>query len=118
AFGEAEAKKLPVLRSRHRTLRLIDLELELLCDELCNALHHAVTRPFAANVNITVIRVANKAMSPALQLPVEFVEHEVAEQWGRGPPCGALSTPGLPTPSTTTPPFKTPTLSLCAGATA
>src|ERR1051326_3167720 len=29
----------------------------------------------------TVVRVANKTMSPVLQRPVEFVEHEVAEQW-------------------------------------
>ena len=68
------------LRSRHRTLRLIHLETELLRDESRDALHHP-PRPFAANVDITIIRVSNKAMAPVLQLPVEFVEHEVAEQW-------------------------------------
>src|SRR5271169_1442860 len=72
---------LPLLRSCHRTLRLIHLELELLRDESRNALHHPLTRPLAADVDIAVVRVTNKAMSPALQLPVEFVEHEVAEQW-------------------------------------
>ena len=77
---KAEPEKLPLLRSRHRTLRLIHLELELLRDESRNALHHPLTRPFAANVDVTVVRVSNEAMSPALQLPVEFVEHEVAEQ--------------------------------------
>jgi multidrug efflux pump subunit AcrB len=35
------------------------------------------TRAFAANVDVTVVRITNKAMSPALQLAVEFVEHEV-----------------------------------------
>ena len=34
-------------------------------------------RAFAANVNVTVIRVANKAMAAALQLLVEFVEYDV-----------------------------------------
>src|SRR5262245_25730738 len=35
-------------------------------------------------VNMTVyrliIRIANKAVSPALQLPIEFIEHEVTQQ--------------------------------------
>ena len=75
---EAESEKLPLLRSRHRTLRLIHLELELLRDESRDALHHPLTRPLAANVDITVIRISNEAMSTALQLSVEFVEHEIA----------------------------------------
>src|SRR4029077_7123942 len=78
---KAESKKFPFLRSCHRTLRLIHLELELLRDELRNALHHPLPRPLAANVDITVVRVSNETMAPALQLPVEFVEHEVTEQW-------------------------------------
>ena len=53
-------------------------EPELLRDELRNALHHPLPRPFAANVNITVIRISNESVPPVLQLPVEFVEHEVA----------------------------------------
>jgi len=39
-----------------------------------------LTRSFAANVDVTVVRISNKAMSPALQLAVEFIEHEIAEQ--------------------------------------
>src|ERR1019366_10711838 len=79
--SKAEPEKLSLLRSRHRTLRLIHLELELLHDELRNAIHHPLPRPLAADVDITVVRVSNEAMAPALQLPVEFVEHEVTEQW-------------------------------------
>jgi hypothetical protein len=78
---KAEPEKLPFLRSCHRTLRLIHLELELLRDELRNALHHPLPRSLAADVDITVVRISNEAMAPALQLPVEFVEHEVTEQW-------------------------------------
>ena len=37
-----------------------------------------MTRAFAANVDITIVRITNKTMSPVLQLAVEFVEHEVA----------------------------------------
>src|SRR5262249_56882575 len=78
---KAEPEKLPLLRSRHRTLRFVHLELELVCDESRDAFHHPLTRLFAPNVNVTVVRVTNKTVSPALQLPVEFVEHEIAEQW-------------------------------------
>src|SRR6202521_5006720 len=78
---KAEPEKLPFLRSCHRTLRLIYLELELLGDEARDAFHHPLTRAFAANVNVTVVRIANKAVSAALQFAVEFVEHEVTEQW-------------------------------------
>src|SRR5437773_1955716 len=74
------------LRSRHRTLRLIHLELEFLRDELRDALHHPLPRLLATNVDITVVRIAYVAMTPALQLPVEFVEHEVAEQWRKWSP--------------------------------
>jgi hypothetical protein len=76
--AEAEPEKLLSLRSRHSALRLIHLELEPLRDELRNALHHPLTRPLAANVGITIVRASNVTMSPALLLPVEFVEHEIA----------------------------------------
>src|ERR1022692_3429803 len=79
--SKAEPEKLPFLRSCHRTLPLIYLEFELLRDESRNAFHHPLPRPLAAHVDITVVRVANETMAPALQLPVEFVEHEVTEQW-------------------------------------
>src|ERR1700679_1392765 len=76
--SKAEPGKLPFLRSRHRAPRLIHLELELLSDRSRNALHHPLTRLLAANVDVAIVRIPNKAMSPALQLPVEFVEHEIA----------------------------------------
>ena len=45
-----------------------------------------MTRAFAANVDITVVRISNETMTPALQLPVELVEHEVTEQWRNDSP--------------------------------
>src|SRR5207237_6480816 len=74
---EAEPEERPLLRSCHRTLRLIYLELELLCVEARDALHLPLTRAFAANIDVTVVRITNKAVSPVLQFAVEFVEHEV-----------------------------------------
>ncbi len=64
--GKAEPEKLPLLRSRHRALRLIHLEFELLCDESRNAFHHPLTRPLAAHVEVAIIRVAQVAVSASL----------------------------------------------------
>jgi hypothetical protein len=68
------------LRSRYRALGLIYLELEPLSDEARNAPHHPVTRTFAAHIDVAVICVTDMSVSPALQLAVEFVEHDIAEQ--------------------------------------
>jgi hypothetical protein len=103
---KAEPEELPFLRACHRTLGLVYLELELLCDEARDALHHPLTRAFAANVNVTVVRIANKAMSAALQLPVEFVEHEVISSGESGPPCGVPSTLGPTSPFSITPALR------------
>ena len=81
AVCKTKPEELSLLRSRHRALGLIYLELEPLSDESRNALHHPVTRTFTAHIDIAVICVANMSVSPALQLAVEFVEHDVAEQW-------------------------------------
>src|SRR6516165_1018558 len=74
---KAEPEELPFLRSCHRTLCLVDLELELLPDEARDALHHPLARAFTADVNVTIIRIANKAMPTALELLVEFIEQEI-----------------------------------------
>src|ERR1022692_3430738 len=63
AHIETESQKLPLLRFRHRTLRLIYLELQLARDESLHALHHPLPRPFAAYVDIAIIRVPNKTMA-------------------------------------------------------
>src|SRR6266853_6254789 len=54
----------PLLRSCHRTLRLIYLQLELLRDESRGALHHPLPRPHAANVDITVSRPGESQPEP------------------------------------------------------
>src|SRR5439155_6205462 len=39
-----------------------------------------------ANVDIAIVRISNESVPPALQLPVEFVEYEVASQWRKWSP--------------------------------
>src|SRR6266487_4675410 len=52
--GETESEKLPLLRSRHRALLVVYLELEPLRDESRDAFHHPLTRPLAANVDVAI----------------------------------------------------------------
>jgi hypothetical protein len=51
---EAEAEELALPRQRHRILVAVDLQVQLRCEESFDAFHHSLTRPPAANVNITV----------------------------------------------------------------
>jgi hypothetical protein len=36
---------------------------------------------FAGNVDVAVVRVAAEAMAPAFELPVEFGQQDVGQQW-------------------------------------
>src|ERR1700745_3897121 len=54
---KAGREELAVRGSWPRPVRLIYFELGLLCDEARDALHHPLTRAFAANVNVTVVRI-------------------------------------------------------------
>src|SRR3989442_13592955 len=84
--GKAESEKLPFLRSRYCALRLIRLKFELLRDESRDAFHHPLTRALAAKVDVAVVRVANIAMSPTLQLTAALVADEVCRQWRKWTP--------------------------------
>src|SRR3954451_16893560 len=69
-----------LLWSRHCAFRLVDLQPQLLCQEPAQRGHHAFTGAAAANIDVAVIGVAGKAVTPAGQLLVEIVEHEVAQE--------------------------------------
>ncbi len=75
--GEAEAQKLPFLRSSHRAFLPVHLELELVVRKRVTLLHHPLPRLHAAHVDVAVVRIAHEAMAAPLQLPVQFVQHEV-----------------------------------------
>ena len=49
-------------------------------DIVRDALHDALARSLAADVDAPVVSEADEPMSAAVQLPVEVVEHHVAEQ--------------------------------------
>src|SRR5271157_1427556 len=72
---KAEAEKLPLLRSRHCALRLIDLEFELVRDESRNAFDHPLTRPLAAHVDVAVSRPGESHPEALAELYVSLSTH-------------------------------------------
>src|SRR5205085_3690064 len=87
---DAEAQELALLWSRYCAFRLVDLQPQLLGQKPAHRGHHPFTGTAAANIDVAVVRVAAKAVTPSGQLLVEIVEHEVAQEgsdWAtlRGP---------------------------------
>ena len=74
---DRESQELSLPTSSHRTLRFVDLELKPGRQEATDACHDALPRPAAAHVDVAVVGIAAEAETPAGQLAVEFVEHEV-----------------------------------------
>src|SRR5215470_15515648 len=62
AARKAESQKLPVLRSRHCTLRLIHFEFELRGEEPSDTFHHPFPGSLAADVDVVIVRVAYESV--------------------------------------------------------
>src|SRR5437868_2239242 len=69
------------LRSSGRATALfasLNLQPQLLGQKPAHRGHHPFTGAATANIDIAVVRVAAKAVTPSGQLLVEIVEHEIA----------------------------------------
>src|SRR5208282_728677 len=75
---DAEPKKLSLLRSRHRALRLVDLEPQLVGQEPAHRGHDPFAGAPAANIDVAVVGVPAKAVTASGQFFVEAVKHEIA----------------------------------------
>src|SRR5262249_39757926 len=60
---DAKPQDLPLLWSRHRALRLVDLQLELAGQESAHAGHNPVASTATASVNVAVIGIAAAVVS-------------------------------------------------------
>ena len=93
---EAESEKLPLPWPSHRALVAVDSKLELSGDEPRNTGPHPLPRPFAPDVDVTVVRIPNESVAASLQLPVQLIEHDVTQQRrqrsaSRRRPCASLT---------------------------
>jgi hypothetical protein len=75
---DAEPKKLTLLWSRHRALRLVDLQPQLVGQEPAHRGHDPFAGAAAANIDVAVVGVPAKAVTASSQFLVEVVKHEVA----------------------------------------
>ncbi len=67
----AVAQELPLPWPRHRALAGVDLELQLRLQKRRHCRHHACARRFASDVDVTVVRITAKPVSPAYQFAVK-----------------------------------------------
>src|SRR5262249_58547897 len=80
AVSKAEAQKRPLPCRRHRTLHRVDLEFQPRRQEPCDARHHTVSCPRAANVHITVVRITHETMAATFELAIKCVQYDVRQQ--------------------------------------
>jgi hypothetical protein len=71
---DAEPRELALLRSRHRTLRLIDLQPQLRGHEPAHRGHDPFAGAVTTDINVAVVRVPAEAVTTTGQLLVETVE--------------------------------------------
>ena len=64
---------------RHRSFICIR-QLESVCDEVRNALHHSLARSFAVDIDVAVVGITHKVVTAPLQLSIQFVQHQITEQ--------------------------------------
>src|ERR1700730_12643035 len=83
---DREAEERPVPRSGDGTLLRVDLQLEASFDEAGQARHDPPAGLFAADVDVTVIRVPHEPMAATLKLAIQFIQHEIREQGGEHSP--------------------------------
>src|SRR3978361_1658027 len=74
---DGKAKERPLPRPGDGTLLCVDLELEASLDEAGQAHHDPVAGLFAADVDITVVRVAHEPVATTRNSGIQFVQHEI-----------------------------------------
>jgi hypothetical protein len=70
----AKAKKLASPRPVYFAL---DLQFELAGNEFADIVHYPKSCTFTANIDVTIIRISNKAMTSSLQLSVKLVKNYI-----------------------------------------
>ena len=79
---DAETQELALLGPSHGALGHVDLQPQSSGQEVADAAHDAVAGAMAANVDVAVIGIATESMAAPFQFLVQFVEHQIAQQWG------------------------------------
>ena len=78
---DREAKERSLPRPGDGTLLRVDLQLETPLDEAGQILHDPVACLLAADIDVAVIRVSHETVATVLKFAIQFVQHEIREQW-------------------------------------
>src|SRR5208337_2599274 len=109
---DAEPKKLSLPRSRHRALRLVDLEPQLAGQEPAHRGHDPFAGATAANIDVAVVGVPAKAVTARASSLSRSSSTRLLRMGESGPPCGVPSSTGLTKPSSITPALRNARMSL------
>src|SRR5215207_2991048 len=77
---ESKAEEVPFFWSGHGALVRVHDEPQALLDEAAYARHHTLAGALALDEDVRVVRVAHEAVTATVELPIELVQHDVAEQ--------------------------------------
>src|SRR5215831_5131416 len=82
---DREAKERPLPRSGDGTLLRVDLKLEAAFDEVGQACHDPSACLFAADIDVTVIRVPHEPVAAPLKFVIKLIQDEIREQRRKRP---------------------------------
>jgi hypothetical protein len=108
----AEAEKLPLLRARHRALRLVDRQLELPGQEPAHRGHDAFTGTTTADVNVRIVSILAKRRPRRSNSLSRSSSKRLLRSGESGPPCGVPSSTGRTRPFSITPALRNARISL------
>src|SRR5699024_7790367 len=80
----AVSEELALPRTRHRTLALVDLELEPFAQEPGQVRQQPLSRPFAFDIHVAVVSKTAETVPPAFQFPIQIRQQDVGQQWAQG----------------------------------
>ena len=101
--GEGEAKERTFLGSHHLAFVPVDLHLEFPFKEPADTFHHALSGTLRLHEDDQVIGIPCEPMPPFLQLLIEVIQKDIAQNGRNGPPCGTPLDVWFSLPFTTTP---------------
>jgi len=76
---DCKAEERPVPRTGDGTLLRVDPQFEAPFDKAGQALHNPPASLFAADVDVTVIRMAHETVAATFKLAIQLIQHEIRE---------------------------------------
>ena len=76
---QTEAEKVSLFGTGHGAFLCIHFQAQAPFDEARNARHDSLPSSFTADVDVTIIRIADESVTALFELPIELVKHNITE---------------------------------------